>query len=157
MKKTVTWILLCITIGIGMGTYLFSRYDKDKTTLVSADLILTNKIYVYQYAVYSNQENLKKLNIDYAYEFYDNKYYVYVGLTTNKDNIDKLNNYFKSINYNTYVKEIEVNNEFYETLKQYDLLLSEAVENESIKTILNTTLTKFEEVALDDENKRITS
>lgn len=140
-----------------MGVFIFTKYDKNKTTLVSADLIMTNKIYVYQYAVYSNLENLKKLNIDYTYELNNDKYYVYVGMTSNKDNIDKLKKYFEDLNYDIYVKEIDVASDFYEILKQYDLLLNEAVTNESIKTILNTTLAKFEEYALDDKNKRITT
>ena len=156
MKKTIMWLVLCIAAGISMGVFIFTKYDKDKTTLVSADLIMTNKIYVFQYAVYSNIENLKKLNINYTYEKNNNKYYVYVAMTTNKDNIDKLKKYFEEKDYDIYVKEIDVNNDFYEILKQYDLLLNEATESESIKTILDTTLTKFEEFALD-ENQRITT
>ena len=87
--------------------------------------------------------NLK--NVNYVYQLIDNKYYVYVGMTRNKDNIEKLKKYFKSLSYDIYVKEITVNGEFAENLSQYDLLLDEATTNESISTILKTTLAKFEE------------
>lgn len=143
-----------------MGTYMFSQYDKNETNQVSTGAKYINQtIYVFQYGVYSNKENMisNLSNMNYTYELLDNKYYVYVGMTKNKDNIDKLKNYFKSLSYNIYVKEIEVNGEFAENLGQFDLLLDEAVTNESISTILKTTLAKFEELAIDDKNKRITS
>ena len=142
-----------------MGTYMFSQYNKNEVEPVSAESKYINQtIYIFQYGVYSNKENMiNNLNkINYVYELLNNKYYVYVGMTKNKDNIDKLKNYFKSLSYDIYVKELEVNGEFAENLSQYDLLLNEAVTNESISTILKTTLSKFEELALNDKNQRIT-
>lgn len=143
-----------------MGTYMFSQYDKNEIEPVSAESkYITETIYAFQYGVYSNKENMisNLNNINYVYELLDNKYYVYVGMTKNKDNIDKLKNYFKSLSYDIYVKEINVNGEFAENLGQFDLLLDEAVTNESISTILKTTLAKFEELAIDDKNQRITN
>lgn len=144
-----------------MGTYLFSQYDKKEIQSVSA---IENKnytkqtIYVFQQGVYSKKENITNnlKNINYVYEAIDNKYYVYVGMTKNKDNIDKLKKYFKKLSYDIYVKEIEINGKFAETLDQYDLLLNEAVTDESISTILKTTLAKFEELGINDKNQRIT-
>lgn len=138
---------------------MFSQYNKNEVEPVSTESKYINQtIYIFQYGVYSNKENMiNNLNkINYVYEVLDNKYYVYVGMTKNKDNVDKLKNYFKSLSYDIYVKELEVNGEFAENLSQYDLLLNEAVTNESISTILKTTLSKFEELALNDKNQRIT-
>ncbi len=131
-----------------MGTYMFSQYDKKKIEKVSTGAKYINQtIYAFQYGVYSNKENMLNnlKNVNYVYQLIDNKYYVYVGMTKNKDNIEKLKNYFKSLSYDIYVKEITVNGEFAENLSQYDLLLDEATTNESISTILKTTLAKFEE------------
>lgn len=140
-----------------MGVYMFSQYDKENIENVSlTSNYINQKIYVFQYGVYSNKNNMinNLKNINYTYQLIDNKYYVYVGMTKNKENIEKLKKYFKSLSYNIYLKEIEVDGEFVETLKQYDLLLDEAVTNESISTILSTTLAKFEEF---NENKRNTN
>ena len=136
---------------------MFSQYDKENIENVSlSSKYIDQKIYVFQYGVYSNKNNMinNLKNINYTYQLIDNKYFVYVGMTKNKENIEKLKKYFKSLSYNIYVKEIEVDGEFVETLEQYDLLLDEAVTNESISTILSTTLAKFEEF---NENKRNTN
>ena len=136
---------------------MFSQYDKENIENVSlTSNYIDQKIYVFQYGVYSNKNNMinNLKNINYAYQLIDNKYYVYVGMTKNKENIEKLKKYFKSLSYNIYLKEIEVDGKFVETLEQYDLLLDEAVTNESISTILSTTLAKFEEF---NENKRNTN
>ena len=133
---------------------MFSQYDKENIENVSlTSNYIDQKIYVFQYGVYSNKNNMinNLKNINYTYQLIDNKYYVYVGMTKNKENIEKLKKYFKSLSYNIYLKEIEVDGKFVETLEQYDLLLDEAVTNESISTILSTTLAKFEEF---NENKR---
>lgn len=148
MKKNLYLILFCVVIGLFMGTYMFSQYDKKKIENVSTGSKYINQtIYAFQYGVYSNKENMinNLKNINYAYQLIDNKYYVYVGMTKNKDNIEKLKNYFNALSYNIYVKEITVNGEFAENLGQYDLLLDEATTNESISTILKTTLAVFEE------------
>lgn len=136
---------------------MFSQYDKENIENVSlTSNYIDQKIYVFQYGVYSNKNNMinNLKNINYTYQLIDNKYYVYVGMTKNKENIEKLKKYFKSLSYNIYLKEIKVDGEFVETLEQYDLLLDEAVTNESISTILSTTLAKFEEF---NENKRNTN
>ena len=157
MKKNLYLLLSCIIVGLFMGVYMFSQYDKENIENVSlSSKYIDQKIYVFQYGVYSNKNNMinNLKNINYTYQLIDNKYFVYVGMTKNKENIEKLKKYFKSLSYNIYVKEIEVDGEFVETLEQYDLLLDEAVTNESISTILSTTLAKFEEF---NENKRNTN
>ena len=148
MKKNINLVLFCVIIGLFMGTYMFSQYDKEKIENISlTSKYINQNIYAFQYGVYSNKENMinNLKNIKYTYQLIDNKYYVYVGMTTKKENIDKLKNYFNSLSYNTYLKEINVSGEYAEKLSQYDLLLDEATTNESISTILSTTLEIFEE------------
>ena len=134
---------------------MFSRYDKKELSLALNELDKT--IYVFQYGVYENKESLNNINIKYTYEIKDNKYYVYVGMTSKKQNIEKLENYFNNKNIKTYVKELRLDDEFYNVIKQYDLLLDEAESDESIKTIMETVIAKYEEILLNDKNKRITT
>lgn len=158
MKKGMFTIFLCVIIGLFLGTYAFDKLGENGTKKVSANVLTNQSVYAFQYGVYSNKDNLKSLNgIKYTYEYLNDKYYVYVGMTKNEKNIEKLKKYFESLNYPIYVKEIEVNGEFAENLKQYDLLLDEAVQNESIKTIQESVIAKYEELAINDENKRITT
>lgn len=133
---------------------MFSRYNQKELNLALNDDLT---IYLFQYGVYESKESLNNINIKYTYEIKDNKYYAYVGMTTKKDNIEKLENYFKSLNIETYVKEVKLDDEFYNVIKQYDLLLDEAITNDSIKTIMETVVAKFEEIILNDKNKRITT
>ena len=132
---------------------MFSRYNQKEFNLALND----KKLYIFQYGVYESKDSLNNINIKYTYEVKDNKYYVYVGMTTKKENISKLEEYFKSIDINPYVKEIMLDDELYNVIKQYDLLLDEAVSDESIKTIMETVIAKFEEIVLNDKNKRITT
>ena len=149
MKKN---LLLCIFVGVSLGIYLFSRYDKEELNLVSLN---DKKIYVLQYGVYENKEYLNNIKPKYVYDIENNKYHIYVAMTSNKDNLEKLENYFSKQNIETYVKEKAIDYEFYDVLKQYDLLLDEAVSDSSIKTVVETVLTKYEENGLNGKNKRI--
>lgn len=131
---------------------MFSRYDKEELNLVSLN---DKKIYVLQYGVYENKEYLNNIKPKYVYDIENNKYHIYVAMTSNKDNLEKLENYFSKQNIETYVKEKAIDYEFYDVLKQYDLLLDEAVSDSSIKTVVETVLTKYEENGLNGKNKRI--
>ena len=146
MKKSV---LLCLFIGVSLGIYMYSRYDQKELNLVS---LTDKKIYLFQYGVYDNKNSLEKIKIKHITNLENNKYYVYVAATTKKANVEKLENYFKKQNINVYVKEIIIDYELYDVLKQYDLLLDEAETDTSIKTIIETVLTKYEEN--NGQNKR---
>ena len=83
----------------------------------------------------------------YIYNVEDNQYYTYIGITSNKENALKIQNYYKSIGYDTFLKDkITDNKNFISILKQYDELLSKTDDNESIKVICNQVLAKYEEL-----------
>lgn len=160
MKKNVFPIVLCIIVGFFMGIIMFNQYDKSEPVKVSGEVKKANEsVYFFQYGVYKNKDNMLNnlTNINYTYEFLDDKYYVYLGMTRNEGNLDKIKGYFENLKYDIYIKQIEVNGEFADTLKQYDLLLNEAETSESITTILKSIISKYEELAIDDENKRNTN
>lgn len=153
MKKNIIWVICCIVVGLIMGKIIFNQYDT-KTLPVSTET--TAKVYLFQSGVYSSLENMKNasLNYDsYIYTVQDSKYYVFIGLTKNEQNKEKLKAYFESLNYNIYIKEITMNEaSFLETLDQYDLLLSEAKTNNEIKEVNKSILAKYEELVQNGEN-----
>lgn len=153
MKKIIIPIVLCIIVGFLFGKIMFSQYENEDAEFTSSNP-KSERVYFIQAGVYSNIENMKEAfnsTENYIYRLEDNKYHVYVAMTKEKDNVEKLKNYYEK-KYSIYVKEIEIsNNAFLDILSQYDLLLKEATTDESIYTIEKSLLAKYEE--LKDENK----
>jgi hypothetical protein len=47
---------------------------------------------------------------NYVYNISEDMYYVYVGITKNKENANKIVNHYKDLGYETIIKEYEINN-----------------------------------------------
>ncbi len=143
MKKVIAVILLAIITGVAFSLFIFSKYEEKE---VSKEI---NKIYFVQQGVYSNynnmQKNTEKLEA-YTFERINEKYYVYVCFTTNKENLNMIEKYFKSLNYSIYIKEKEITDyRFLEVLNQYDYLMSKVEKGETIKNICKQLVHKYEE------------
>ncbi len=154
MKKYIIPVILCILIGFLLSKFMLNQYqDKQNITPVfnSGEIL-----YFIQYGVYSTLEsmenNTKNLNY-YIYNFDNDLYYVFIGLTNSSANAHKLKGYFKTLGYDTYVKEYNVSNkEFLEIIGYYDLLLTETTDNDTIKSVCRQVLEKYEEL-VNDEHK----
>lgn len=143
MKKIIWVIVLAILTGIGFSLFIFKKYEAHA---VSKEI---NKIYFFQQGVYSNYNNMVK-NTEklegYTYEKKDSKYYVYVCFTMDKENISKIEEYFKSLNYSVIVKEKDLSNyKFINILEQYDYLLEKVKRPETIKNICKQLVVKYDE------------
>ena len=94
----------------------------------------------------SMNEGMKDFS-HYIYNTENNSFYVYIGITTSKENALKIVEYYKSLGVETVISEkITDNKEFVNILRQYDELLSKTDDSESIKTICNQILVKYEEL-----------
>jgi hypothetical protein len=153
MKKYFIPVLLCIVVGVLMGKVLLDQYKIEEVNIVSSDNI-EEKVYFFQAGVYSNIDNAKNSsnNLDsYIIVEQDSKFYVYVGITKNEENKEKLKNFFDSEPYDTYLKEIIITNlGFLENLEQYDILLKEASTESEIKAVNKTVLATYEEIMNND-------
>ena len=143
MKKVLGVIFLAIVTGTLFSLFIFSKYEEEK---VSKEV---TKVYFIQQGVYSNYNNMVK-NTEkleaYTYEKNDGKYYVYVCFTTKKENINRIEKYFKSLNYSIYVKEKEMTDlRFMNVLNEYDYLMSAITKEETIKNICKQLVKKYEE------------
>ena len=147
MKKYFFPISVSLILGIGMAYFIIKQYEEMPALAVSSD---AETLYYIQRGVYSDLDNMKnnmKEFSHYIYNVEDNQYYAYIGVTTNKDNAVKIQNYYKSIGYETFLKDKVTDNEdFINVLRQYDELLAKTNDNESIKTICNQVLAKYEEL-----------
>lgn len=148
-------LLLCIAVGFFMGKLMFSQYDdKQGLKLVSNT---SEKLYFIQQGVYSSKESMEENTTNLAYYIYtidNDKYYVYVGITKNEENLEKLKGYFESLGYNIYVKDFYISSEaFITVLEQYEMMLSETNDNKTIGAICSQILGKYEELVINSESK----
>jgi len=151
MRKYLTIIICAVIVGFLMSQFLMNQYEKkeDLLTIFSRG----EKVYLIQQGIYSSEDSVKKNTMDlgfYIYSVQNGMYYVYIGITKNIDNVQKLQGYFKDLGYDTLSKEIYVNDKkFLEVLSQYDNLLLTTTDNDVIKAICSQTLGKYEELILD--------
>ena len=145
MQKLIIKGLLLILIGFSIGEIIFGNKKKYFNKLRNSETY-----YFLQEGVYSNQtildNNLEKLNqkiIDYQ----KGKYYVYVGITKDKEVLDKLTQIYKKNGFAIYPKEKNITSaEFSANVKQFDLLIKETNEEAQILTIEKVVLANYEEI-----------
>ena len=147
MKKYIFPVITSFLIGTVMAIILISGYDDAESITVSGS---AKKIYYVQRGVYSSKDSMEK-NMSsfshYVYNVEDNKYYTYIGITGNKENADKIKDYYKKQGYDTYVKEKITDNESFVTiLGQYEEILKNTKDEGTIETICNQVLSKYEEL-----------
>ena len=153
-NKIIIPTILSILIGGYLGYLIFNQYkynNSDVATFNEGNI----PIYFLQQGVYSSiesmNENTNEIS-DYIYFKEDNKYKVYIGITTNKDNVEKITNIFKDKNYDIYTKEINIEDKaFIEKLKQYDELIKASEDQNVILGLLKQILNEYEQVMKNSE------
>lgn len=146
MKKTFLLSIFFITLGTILGIFLRNSY---KDNLLGA--FGEGKIYYFlQEGVYSNKdimtENTKDLNIKLVNEE-NGKYYVYLGITRDEENVKKIKEIYNTKGYQLYIKEINLSNEeFYNNVTQFDLLIKNTTKEGEILTIEEVVLANYEEI-----------
>jgi len=150
MKKTIVLAFIFIGIGALFGTNIYkSNYTSIINTFKDND-----NYYFLQEGVYSTKETLKEAtkNLEHKMvEEKDNKYYVYIGITRDQDVATKIINIYKNKGINIYQKEKVINNEeFYNNVTQFDLLIKESTKQEEILTIEEVVLANYEEIIKND-------
>lgn len=147
MKKYLFPIFVSLILGTFMAYFIIRQYEDMPALAVSSE---AETLYYIQRGVYTNMNGMTDSMKDFTHYIYnveDNQYYAYIGITTSKENALKIQNYYKSLGYDTFLKEkITDNDDFISILKQYDELLSKTDDNESIKVICNQVLAKYEEL-----------
>ena len=147
MKKYLFPVTVSLIIGIGMAYFIIRQYEDMPALAVSSE---AETLYYIQRGVYSDLDSMKdnmKVFTHYIYSVENNQYYAYIGITTSKENALKIQNYYKSVGYDTFLKDkITDNKDFINILRQYDELLSKTDDSESIKVICNQVLAKYEEL-----------
>ena len=150
MKKYIYSILLAILVGITFGKFMLSQYQNPNSIIpVISDSF---KIYFIELGSYNTEVQMKEGTSGFPYYIYmlqDGKYYVYIGITKNEKNLNKIQGYYQEKGYSVNVREYKVDNEaFLTVLEQYDTLLEESDEQAIIDGVCSQVLTKYEELVL---------
>ena len=146
MKKYYGPVFFSLIIGVFMAYLVISQYDSYDGLTVSGT---ADRVYFIQsgvYSVKSNMENDMNKFSSYIYSVEDNMYYSYVGISSIKENAERVKKYYEKMGYDMVIKEkIVDNSKFIKILKQYDIVLSDTSDDESIKVICAQILSKYEE------------
>lgn len=153
--------MLCsIILGFLMGSYIFHAYDsniKIKTTFKEQKEV----VYFLQLGVYSDLEKVKNSTKEFHNYIYiedAGKYHVYVGMSENLKNVEKIKGILEQKGYTIYVKDMIITeNDFLEKLKQYDEVLEKTTEEEAIFKVLEKILNEYKEVVIDGRRNQGTT
>ena len=146
MKKNF-WIPLTIAIvsGFVSAQIVYSTY---RNNLSSSSY----NAYLLQIASFENVDSISsdmKNNTDYLIVNENNMYNVYVGITTDLSNANKIKNIYEKKDIEVYIKPTVINNiEFVSNLEQYDLLISEVENEDNLISISDVVLSSYEEIVL---------
>jgi len=141
MKKYMLTIIISLLVGILLSNYMIKEYDSSILPTFNEKRTL----YLVQQGVYSNidsmKENTSHLN-EYIYSYIDNLYYVYIGITLDVENTNKIQKAYNDIE--TIVKtNIITDKELIEYIEKYDIVLKETNDEETIKEITKQVLKKY--------------
>lgn len=145
-KKFLLGVTIAILLGLFLGTTFYKQYEKEQH--------LDNEYnsYLLQLGVYNSKEEMNKKvkNIDsYMVIERNNKYYVYLGISTKKKNALKLKEAFNEQNIDVSIKKSVINNiEFMSNLEQFDILLDNATNNDDIMRVNEVILSSYEEMVM---------
>ena len=130
-KQIILVIILGSFLGILLGNFIFKNYQG--TNYLESD----GNIFYLQYGVYTSKEaaevNSKKIIKEHFIKELDNKYYVYLGVTTDYDRAVKLQKELEQENIHIYIRSDYVeNSETLEKLKEYE----KEINDENIQSVM---------------------
>ncbi len=146
MKKYILTILISLMVGALLSDYMMKQYDNNFNILPVFGS-QSEEVYLIQQGVYSSFESMEAntSNLEsYIYNMIDNMYYVYIGISMEIDNVTKIQNYYKENGINTIIKTTDISDtDFLAELNNYDLILSETDDSETILQICKQILSKY--------------
>lgn len=140
-KSFIFPLVLAILLGFLSAKIVYAIYNPKSEENYNS--------YFVQSGVYSNEnilkEEIKKLKA-YTLIEENNKTYVYVGISTNLENANKIKEAYQKMGINTYIKKKNIASiEFLRNLEQYDILVDSVSKEEDLISILNVILSTYEE------------
>lgn len=145
MKKVLIISSIFIFLGFLVGNKIFMKRIE-----VIKEFNKNNTYYFLEEGVYSSKEMLKT-NISKITQkvVSQNKeyYYVYIGITKNKEVAEKIKQLYEERGYKIQIKEKRLKNEeFSNNVNQFDILLKEAKTFDEVLTIEKIILSNYDDL-----------
>ena len=148
MKKNIIVLVIIIVLGMFSGVTIYNKISDVYALNIRKD----NYVYLLQLGVYKGYDAMQHDTADITNKLIvrrNDNYYVYVGVSKNKDNLKKISAIYNKMGYNLYFYEEEINSsEFLTNLEQFDLLLNRAQTDNEIDSINSVILSSYEEMVL---------
>lgn len=148
-KSFFITMLVAIFIGAVLGNLLFEQYKLESETVIKE----VNSTYFLTEGSYSTKEQAEKATEDIEPNLIikeDANYTVYLAITKDNKNLEKLKKLYEDLGINTTIKKMSIENqEFLATLEQMDLLLNKTSTNEEMLAINEVILANYQEFVLD--------
>lgn len=148
IRKNFYTLIVIIFLGVISGKILYTKMSDVYALNIKKD----NIVYFLQLGVYKDLESMQHDTsevVDKLVVKEKDNYYVYIGLSREKDNLKKISTIYKKLGYNLYLYEKEIDNTtFLANLEQFDTLLKNAKTEEEISSINSVILSSYEEIIL---------
>ena len=143
MKKVLIKGLFFVIVGFIIGQFIF----KEKIELIKK-LQKGDTYYFLEEGVYNDYNNISNTNINRRIiDTKDNKYHVYIGITRDKEVLEKLKSIYEKDSINITVKEINLESlEFKTNVEQFDLLIRNTNDVSQILTIEEVVIANYQEI-----------
>ena len=140
MKNKITYLLIALSFGFILGEVIYSDYQRN---LDNSEY----NAYLIQIGSFKDDNEVDPSNYLVLEE--DGRYNVYAGITTKLSNAAKIKELYAKENISSVIKPTIINNvEFINSLKQYDLLLSEVDNEDNLLSINDVIISEYEELIL---------
>lgn len=145
MKRLIFICSFAAFISIIYGNFIFNIY-KNNMEKVLETVSLDEKVYMILYGSYNSKDKINMNIKDYIVIENNNFYEVYVGITKDLENANKIKGVFKDLGNSVYIREKTINNlEFIDYLDSMDVDLAKKTNDEILKLEKNILL-KYKEL-----------
>ena len=146
MKRFISVFFTSIFISVLIGIFIFTMYRNSVDDVISM-VNEEESFYMLMYGTYNSKDKINKLDIDNYFVINTNNYYeVYVGITKNLENANKIRGIYKEKGNSIYIREKNISNlELIEFIKDKEVDI-ENKSNEEIINIENEIINKYKEL-----------
>lgn len=143
-------MMAAIMLGYFCGKFIFEDYQTSETTFQDV-----GTVYFLQQGVYSSLEAMEQSVEDlsqYLYRKEEDKYYVYFGITSKKENAEKVKELYSKNNKVVYIKQsVMTNQDFLSNLIQYDILLNSSNTMDEVNSVLKAIIASYQEFVVSSQ------
>lgn len=125
--KNVLASVLSVIVAVLIGS-LFMKVSNAEEEIVEPTISTNSSVKAFQVGAFTNQASAeeeaisKEGKVSYDGEFY----YVYISILSDEKNLEQMRNYLDKKNIYYYIKTIDVNQEFKDSLITYEELMKES-------------------------------